>query len=86
MRGHDISGRKLMTMQELRDYRIKLHALQTDQEKPRLRARRGLPASPSPGPVDLKKRGPAISDRSLAIAGGADETRTRDLRRDRPAF
>jgi hypothetical protein len=27
-----------------------------------------------------------IMPQTLAISGGADETRTRDLRRDRPAF
>ena len=33
-----------------------------------------------------RKRATAYSAVTLPIAGGADETRTRDLRRDRPFF
>jgi hypothetical protein len=32
------------------------------------------------------KKGPAANGRVLDICGGDDEARTRDLRRDRPAF
>jgi hypothetical protein len=33
-----------------------------------------------------KEKGPRKSSKPLNLLGGDDETRTRDLRRDRPAF